>query len=215
MARVDYYRRRVPVPLQGTVIDGHKLAGVITIPLRDGMTRTRAMALTEDMILRAKARANYRMTDADAWAIAMEIVDNHQEDDPDFPTAPKALRLEERLMVDQWIMRIVNQKNSLHMIESLVRGDDPEALTGHPRVIRPSTPAPTVKSTRSVAGRSPLHSDVTREYFASKPRPKNYRRALEQFREQCGDFEIHEYASDHVWSFRNWLDTTKDEKKGD
>jgi hypothetical protein len=83
------------------------------------------------MILRAKARANYRMTDADAWAIAMKIVDNHQEDDPDFPTAPKALRLEERLMVDQWIMRIVNQKNSLYMGSSGNRvGDFEWILSG-------------------------------------------------------------------------------------
>jgi hypothetical protein len=56
---------------------------------------------------------------------------------------------------------------------------------------------------------------VAREYFALKTRPANYRRALEQFRAQVGDLEVHEYTQDHVWTFRNWLNETKDEKKGE
>lgn len=215
MARTEYYRRRVPEALHGTVVDGIKLAKVINVPLRDGMTRARAVAVTEDMILKAKARASYRMTDADAWQIATKIVAEFKPEEGYFPSAPKDLALPERLMVEQWIMRIVNQNNGLWMVESLIANDDPEALTGKPRVVRPVSPAPVVKSIQSIAGKSPLHSDVTREYFATRSRPGNYRRALEQFREQVGDLPVHEYTEDHCWTFRNWLNETRDEKKGE
>jgi site-specific recombinase XerD len=71
-----------------------------------------------------------------------------------------------------------------------------------------------VQSARAAAGKTPLHSEITREYFAAKKRSKNYKRALEQFREQCGDLEVHHYDPDHCWKFRNWLGDTLDEKKG-
>jgi|SRR5712671_3130214 len=79
MPRTEVYKRRVPLELQGIVIDGLKLGTAVYVPLRDGMTRTKAMAFSEDLILRAKARVNYKLTDADAWEIATAICDRHEE----------------------------------------------------------------------------------------------------------------------------------------
>lgn len=234
MARVGYHKRRVPNALQGTVLDGVKLTGMISVPLRDGMTRARAMALTEDMILRAKARVNFKLSDTDAFDLATAICDQHEAiprvnreaemvdveyGHPDarywLARLGRSLNMEDIQSLTRWISRVHAQRFRLLAVKSIMSVDDPEALTGEKPVERKPEAVRMVKSVRSIAGKSPLHSDVTREYFAGKSRSSNYRRALEQFREQVGDLEIHEYTEDHVWQFRNWLNVAKDEKKGE
>jgi integrase len=237
MARTELHKRRVPLELRGIVIDGIKLGTAVYVPLRDGMTRTKAKAWSEDLIIRAKARVNYKLTDADAWEIATAICDRHEElreqgmsYDEEMalcipgrgPHAQGWLRrmdrnfsVDDQARVAQWVARVRGQRFRLGLATSLIQMDDPEALTGDPPVKRAKTPTELVKSVRSVAGRAPLHSDVTQQYFAFKRRPKNYRRALEQFRERVGDLEVNQYTPDHVWEFRNWLNETRDEKKGE
>ena len=217
MAVAQYHKRRVPAHLQGIVVGGTKLGPFIYVALRDGITRSRAESITEDMIAKAKARANYRMTEADAWGIAIQIVEKFDatEEIP-YPVPPKGLSKPDHVMVEDWITRIVEQKNGLYIMSLVLRDDDPEAYLGLPKTDRSKPANPTiVRSARSLAGVTPLHSDVTTEYFAAKTRSKNYRRALEQFREECGDLPVGDYTADHVWTFRNWLDETKDEKKGE
>src|SRR5262245_28892927 len=75
MARTEQYKRRVPVEVQGVVIDGIRLTGAVYVPLKDGMTRAKAVAFTEDLIARARQRVNYKLTDADAWEIATAVCD--------------------------------------------------------------------------------------------------------------------------------------------
>lgn len=54
------FRRRVPAPLQGVIIDEIKLSDRINVPLRNGMTEARVVAYTEETILRATALVNFR-----------------------------------------------------------------------------------------------------------------------------------------------------------
>jgi integrase len=238
VARADYHRRRIPRDLQGIVIEGFRLTPVFNVPLRNGMTRAKAVAFTEDLIEKARARANYRLTDENAWELATAICDAHEallreglsELDklevgglhagrPDargwLRRMNRTFSIDDTAKVGQWVKRVYDQRFRIGLVQSMVGLDDPEALTGQAPVVRNQTPTDRVKSVRSVAGKTPLHSDVAREYFALKTRPANYRRALEQFREQCGDLEIGAYTQDHVWAFRNWLNETRDEKKGE
>jgi integrase len=239
MARTEQYKRRVPLDLQGIVMDGMKLGTAVYVPLRDGMTRAKAMVYTEDLIGRAKARVNYKLTDADAWELATTICDQHEA----FAATPRdqwtlgeeldlfipgkgpdargwlrrmgrSLSVEDQGRVAQWVERVRGQRFRAGLAASLMDQDDPEALIGRSRADRAKSPARSVKSVRAALGKAPLHSEITREYFAAKKRSKNYKRALEQFREQCGDLEVHEYTPDHCWSYRNWLSDTLDEKKG-
>jgi hypothetical protein len=78
VARTDYHRRRIPRDLQGIVIEGFRLTPVFNVPLRNGMTRAKAVAFTEDLIEKARARANYRLTDENAWELATAICDAHE-----------------------------------------------------------------------------------------------------------------------------------------
>ena len=235
MARTDYHKRRIPLEIQGVVIDGLKLKQVMYVPLRDGMSLTKAEAFTEDLISRARLMVNYRLTDADAWELATAIVSAawtaSEEDrrDPELftpglgPDARGWLRkmnrvfsFEDQARVAQWVERVYKQRIRVEAVQSMIKLDDPEALNGQPKAERSPdhTPRALVQSIRKAAGKTPLHSDFTRTYFESRDRPLNYRRALEQFREVCGDREISEYTPDHCWTFRNWLSDTKDEKKG-
>ena len=232
MARTDYHRQRIPLAVQGVVVDGFKLGDVFNVPLRNGMTKAKARVFVDDLIEKAEARVNYRLTELDAWELATaicEAVEALPQEERDFllfdgdgtPTAHfwlkrmgREFNVEDTAKVAQWCQRVHRQRFRLDLVKSMVALDDPEALIGRAPVERNQTPSDLVKSIRSVAGRSPLHSDVTREYFALKTRPANYRRALEQFREQVGDLEIREYTQDHVWTYRNWLNKTTDEKKG-
>jgi hypothetical protein len=220
------------------VIDGIKLGPVVYVPLREGMTKAKAAAYSEDLILRARQRVNFRLTDADAWGVAVAICDAHEAllqegmTERDWmvfcrglaPNVSAWLRkmnrqfsMEDEARVAQWVDRVYKQRSRLNGVQSLISMDDPEALTGQAPIERSPTHTPTAlaQSARSAAGRTPLHSEITREYLDAKPRSPNYRRALEQFREQCGDLEIGQYNADHCWTFRNWLSVTKDEKKGE
>jgi integrase len=240
MPRAEQYKRRVPLDLQGIVIDGMKLGTALYVPLRDGMTRAKAMVFSEDLIVRAKARVNYKLTDVDAWELAMSICDQHEAfratprdqwtlgEELDLfipgkgPDARGWLRrmgrnfsIQDQGRVAQWVERVRGQRFRAGLAASLMDQDDPEALIGQSRADRAKNPTHSVKSVRAALGRGPLHSEVTRDYFASKRRPKNYRRALEQFRERVGDLEVNQYTPEHVWEFRNWLNETRDEKKGE
>jgi integrase len=239
MARTEYHKRRVPLELQGIVIDGIKLGTSLYVPLRDGMTDAKAVAYTEDLIRRGRQRVNYRLTDADAWELATAICEAHEALSRDTLSLDDQLRLfmldggpdargwlqrmnrqfsfEDQGRIAQWIERVNAQRFRVKAVQSLVKLDDPEALQGLPVADRSPRHSPTAlaQSIRAAAGRTPLHSEVVRDYFGSKSRPKNYRRALEQFREQCGDLDIAQYTADHCWTFRNWLSDTLDEKKGE
>jgi len=236
MARTEQYKRRVPTELQGVVVDGIKLGTAVYVPLRDGMTRNKAKVFTDDLFASARQRVNYRLTDADAFEIAVAINDAASRMPEEERRAewglfnggiPDATRWLERLgrtfigpdfrKVGEWVERVYLQRYRLQQIQWLIEADDPEAMLGKPKVEPRSlahTPTALATSIRGAVGRTPLHSDVTRAYFAAKPRPANYRRALEQFREQCGDLEVGQYTADHCWKFRNWLTTTLDEKRG-
>ncbi|MDI1285365.1 MAG: tyrosine-type recombinase/integrase [Reyranella sp.] len=239
MRRTEQYKRRIPLDIQGVVIDGLKLTTTMSISLKNGMTRAKAVAFTEDLIARARARVNFKLTDADAWEIASAICDQYKA------MGISNLSLDEQLLVllpgksqsarewqrrtgrtfsfeDQtklalWVERLQRQRFRVDMVESMVAQDDPEALAGLPHADRSSkhASAKVFQSARAAAGRTPLHSEIARDYFAAKKRSKNYKRALEQFREQCGDLEVHQYNADHCWKFRNWLSETLDEKKGE
>src|SRR5882672_5606694 len=115
MAETEFYRRRVPPALQGIVVNGIKLSTTLSVPLRDGMTRLRARVFTDDMLALAKSKVNYRMTDADAWGLAMQIVEKFEATDhTPYPVPPKeGLSQPDRIMVEQWIQRIVDQKNGM------------------------------------------------------------------------------------------------------
>lgn len=236
MARTDYHKRRVPSEIQGIVIDGIKLTQHLYVPLRDGMTLIKAKAYSEDLIVRARQRVNYRLTEADAWELATAIcsaawtASEEERRDPELftpghgPDARGWLRkmdrtfsYEDQAIISRWVERVYQQRVRVEAAQSLIKLDDPEALIGEARINRSPAHSPVelVKSVRKAANRTPLHSEVTRDYFGAKDRPANYRRALEQFREQCGDLEIGEYTPDHCWAFRNWLNETLDEKKGE
>ncbi len=241
MSRTEYHKRRVPREVQGVVIDGAALGSVVYVPLRDGMTTTKAAAYSEDLIQRARKMVNYRVTDEDAYEFAVEICDRHRAlrnergsagltdaERTQFQTPhghpcafgwlkkmDRTFSFEDQRLIARWVDRVAQQRLRLLHMKALMSVDDPEALVGERRVERRhQTPVELVRSVRVVAGRTPLHSEVTRDYFAAKKRSKNYKRALEQFREQCGDLEIHEYTPDHCWKYRNWLGDTLDEKKG-
>lgn len=183
MALTPFYRRRVPAPLQGVVIDGLKLAALINVPLRDGMTKAKAVAFTEDVLLRAKALVNYRLTDAEAFELATAITDQYaaipaEDRDYQMVTEPgsgipdarwwlgrlgRTLNLEDIHKLQGWITRVAQQRYRLMFMKDLVQVDDPHALSGAPKEDAPTRIAPAiakVKSVRSVAGKSPLHSDV-------------------------------------------------------
>jgi hypothetical protein len=243
MRRTQQYKRRVPRDVQGVVIDGIKLTTAMSVSLKGGMTKAKAMAYTEDLILRARARINYKLDDKEAWQLAIEICEQFEalkaergaeglsESEKLFLVAQgggpdarwwlrrmmgKTFSLEDEGKVAQWVERVRGQKLRVELVQSMMTIDDPEALMGlaraSPTVVQPSKP---VRSVRAAAGRTPRHSELTEQYFAAKKRSKNYKRALEQFREQCGDLEVHEYDSDHCWKYRNWLNDTLDEKKGE
>jgi site-specific recombinase XerD len=220
------------------VVDGTKLGPQLYIPLRDGMTKVRAAAFTEDMIIKAREKINYRLTDTDAFDLAVAICDQAERLDglvgreratlfraPElggFPDAAawlermgRAMSIEDTAKLNGWIERVQRQRRRLMLARALMEGDDPEALRGKPLAEFKPEGSPIVKAVRAVMGKSPLHSDLERDFFAAKARPKNYKRALEQFREQCGDLEIAQYTEDHCWMFRNWLDTAKDERAGE
>jgi integrase len=215
----------------------------MSVSLKGGMTKAKAMAYTEDLILRARARINYKLDDKEAWQLAIEICEQFEalkaergaeglsESEKLFLVAQgggpdarwwlrrmmgKTFSLEDEGKVAQWVERVRGQKLRVELVQSMMTIDDPEALMGlaraSPTVVQPSKP---VRSVRAAAGRTPRHSELTEQYFAAKKRSKNYKRALEQFREQCGDLEVHEYDSDHCWKYRNWLNDTLDEKKGE
>ena len=244
MPRTDYHKRRVPTHLQGVVIEGRKLGPAVYVPLRDGMTEARAVAFTEDLIARARDRLNYKLTDADAWEIATAICDQHDalnRSDLSFheqmmlmqvstpgggPDARGWLRrmgrdfsTEDQSRVGQWVERVHRQRVRVGLVESLIRMDDPGALEGLPVRPEPAGPPPPPAklevSIRAAAGRTPLHSEFTKQFFEARQRSFNYRSALRQFRTVCGDKEVHRYTPDDCWRFRNWLDTeARDEKKG-
>ncbi len=242
MSRTEYHKRRVPREVQGVVIDGTALSSVVYVPLRDGMTTTKAAAYSEDLIQRARQMVNYRVTDEDAYEFAVEICDRHRalrnergragltdDERAQFQTPhghpcafgwlkkmDRTFSFEDQRLIARWVDRVAQQRLRLLHMKALMSVDDPEALVGERKVERRhQTPVELVRSVRVVAGRTPLHSEITRDYFAAKKRSKNYKRALEQFREQCGDLEIHEYTPDHCWKYRNWLGDSLDEKKGE
>lgn len=242
MSRTEYHKRRVPLEVQGVVIDGEALGSAVYVPLRDGMTLAKAAAYSEELIQRARKMVNYRVTEADAYEFAIEICNRHEalraergdEGLTEFeklqfvsphlgPCAHGWLKamgrtfsFEDQRLIAQWVYRVFSQRSRLACMQGIMAADDPEALAGLPKVeVRSQTPSQLVRSVRIIAGKTPLHSEITQEYFAAKKRSKNYKRALEQFREQCGDLEIHEYTPDHCWSYRNWLSDTLDEKKGE
>lgn len=233
LSRTELYKRRIPEAIQGVEIDGIKLSSSYYVPLKNGMTRARAVVFTEDLIARARLRVNYRLNDEDAWEMATTICEaaealsqeerNYLQYDGDgTPTASFWLKQmnrefspEDTVKIAQWCKRVHYQRGRLLFVKSMLQLDDPEALTGPASVARHQSPAQLVQSVRVAAGKTPLHSELTREYLASKKRSKNYRRALEQFREQVGDLEVGMYTPDHVWTFRNWLNETRDEKKGE
>jgi hypothetical protein len=165
MARTEQYKRRVPLDLQGTVIDGMKLGTAVYVPLRDGMTRAKAMVYSEDLIGRAKARVNYKLTDTDAWELATAICDRHEA----FAATPRnqwtlgeeldlfipgngpdargwlrrmgrSLSVEDQGRVAQWVERVRGQRFRAGLAASLMDQDDPEALIGQSRADRTKPP---------------------------------------------------------------------------
>ncbi len=240
--RTEYHKRRVPVHLQGIVIDGRKLGEVVYVPLRDGMTEAKAVAFTEHLIARARHRVSYRLSDADAWKIATAICEEFAKCDPStwcledqltlivggrYPNvrewlkrAGRTFSVEDTAKIVQWWERVSAQRARVASVQDLVKADDPEALQGLPVREEPRspqhTPAKLIASVRAAAGRKPLLSEFTREFFEAKRRSFNYRSALRQFITICGDKDVHLYTPDDCWRFRNWLDTeARDEKKGE
>jgi hypothetical protein len=165
MPRTEQYKRRVPLDLQGIVIDGMKLGTALYVPLRDGMTRAKAMVFSEDLIVRAKARVNYKLTDVDAWELAMSICDQHEAfratprdqwtlgEELDLfipgkgPDARGWLRrmgrnfsIQDQGRVAQWVERVRGQRFRAGLAASLMDQDDPEALIGQSRADRAKNP---------------------------------------------------------------------------
>jgi integrase len=239
MPRTKYHAHQIPAEVQGVVVEGKKLRNVLYVPLRNGMTAAKAAVYSEFIISRARQLGNFRLTEADAWELASSICYAHDalcRQDVSYyeelrlailqrrPDAREWLRrlgqqlsFEDEAKVVRWVERVHSQRQRLNLVGELVALDDPGALRGEP-VAQPSTKTmhfSQVESARLAAGKSPLHSDLTRQFLGLNGHAFHYRRALAQFREICGDGDIATYTVDDCWSFRNWLTETKDEKKGE
>jgi len=239
MPRTKYHKHRVPEDLRGVVVDGKKLRHNLYVPRRNGITAAEAAVHSEFIIGRARESRNRRLTEADAWQLASSICYAHDalcrrsvgyyeelrrailQRCPD--VRDWLLRLgqqlgpEDEAKVIQWVQRVHSQRQRLNVVAELVALDDPGALRGEP-VAPPSTKimhSHGLQSARLVAGKSPLHSELTRQFLTRNAHALHFRRALEQFRAICGDRDIATYTVDDCWKFRNWLAETKDEKKGE
>jgi integrase len=239
MSRTKYHKHQIPADVQGVVVAGKKLRNVMYVPLRNGMTTARAAAHSEVMIGRARDVGNIHLTEADAWNLASSICYAHdalcKHDVGYYEELRQAivrrrpdvrewlcrlgqqLSLEDEAKVVQWVERVHCQRQRLNLVAELVALDDPGALRGEP-LAQPSPKTmhfKQVESVRLTAGKTPLHSDLTRQFLDLNAHTRHFRRALEQFREICGDRDVANYTVDDCWSFRNWLAVTKDEKKGE
>jgi integrase len=239
MPRTKYHAHSVPADVQGVVVDGKKLRKVLLVPLRNGMTTAKASAHSELVIDQARQSGNLRLTEADAWGLASSICYAHDalrkqgvgyyeelrlailQRRPDvrewLDRLGQKLSFEDEAKVVQWVERVHSQRQRLNLVAELVALDDPGALQGEPIASsRPETMHfSQVQSVRLAAGRSPLHSELTRQFLDLNAHTRHFRRALEQFREICGDRDVAAYTVDDCWTFRNWLAVTKDEKKGE
>lgn len=239
MPRIRYHKHQIPADVQGVVVDGKKLRNAMYVPLRNGMTTAKAAAHGASIIGQARQRGNVRLTEADAWKLASSICYAHdalcRQDAGYYEELRLAIRqrrpdvrewlrrlgqqlsFEDEAKVVQWVERVHGQRQRLNLVAELVALDDPGALRGEP-LAQPSPKtmyARQVESTRVVAGKSPIHSELTRQFLDLNAHTRHFRRALEQFREICGDRDVATYTVDDCWSFRNWLAVTKDEKKGE
>lgn len=202
------------------------------------MTRPKAVVWTDDLFAEAKAKANFRLTDADAWELATAICDQadalrqsqpeeatlelfHEGGVPDsdgwVSRMGRSLSRPDHAKLQDWINRVHAQRYRVLIANYIKSADDPGALSGKPPAPpEPSGPlSPTIISVRSIMGATPLHSDLAKDYFDAKRRSFNYRSALRQFRHVCGDKEIAQYTADDCWMFRKWLDEeARDEKRG-
>jgi hypothetical protein len=70
--RTAQYKRRVPLDIQGVVIDGVRLKKAISLSLKDGMTRAKAEVFTDELFGRARAQINFKLTEPEAWKIATD-----------------------------------------------------------------------------------------------------------------------------------------------
>jgi len=239
MPRTRYHKHHIPAEVQGVVVDGKKLRNVMYVPLRNGMTTAKASAYSEFIISRARQLGNFRLTEADAWELASSIcyandalcrqgVSYYEElrlailqRRPDtrewLRRLGQQLSLEDEAKIVRWVERVHSQRQRLNLVAELVALDDPGALRGEPvaqpgpKTIHPSQ----VQSTRLAAGKSPLHSELTRQFLCLNAHTSHFHRPLAQFREICGNRDIATYTVDDCWRFRNWLAETKDEKKGE
>lgn len=239
MPRFRYHKHQIPAEVQGVVVEGKKLRNLLYVPLRNGMTAAKAAVYSESIISRARQLGNHRLTQADAWELASSICYAHdalRAQDASYceelrraivqrrPDVREWLRRlgqqlspEDEVKVVRWVERVHSQRQRLNLVAELVALDDPGALRGEP-VAQPDTKATQVsqvESTRLAAGKSPLHSDLTKQFLGLNGHTLHFRRALAQFREICGDRDVASYTVDDCWRFRNWLAETKDEKKGE
>ena len=237
MPRTKYHAHQIPGELQGVVVDGKKLRNLLYVPLRNGMTADKAAEYSEHIIGRARELRNVRLTEADAWQLASSICYAHDalcRQDRDYyeqlrlailqrrpdvrewlHRLGQQLSFEDEAKVVRWVDRVHSQRQRLNMVAELVALDDPGALRGEPQSNSKTMYSARQDSTRLAAGKSPLHSDLTKQFLARNAHALHFRRALQQFREICGDRDVATYTVDDCWSFRNWLAETKDEKKGE
>lgn len=202
------FRKAVPVDLRST------LGWEIKIPLVDGMTETAAAFEAESRIKRAR-NGGPTINDQRASTVAtMLLLDRltSRADVFDWDRyMPKGANAADRNLVQEWLSRHeaayrAEQDRDRAMLDSVDTTGVVPMLWGDAQVLAP---------TEKRVGPALRYSAVAKEYLAAGDRPLNYRRASEQFIEVCGDLLIDNYTEEHAWKFRNWLDTTKDEKRGE
>jgi integrase len=201
------FRKAVPVDLRGV------LGWEIKIPLVDGLTEIGAAAEAEARIRRARS-GGPTIDDKRASTIAtMLLLDRLTSKSNSYDWdrfMPKGTSVADRDLVQEWLTRHLagyraEQQREREALEAVDTEGVVPMLWGDAQA-----PAPEAKRT----GPAMRFSAVAKEYFAAEKRPLNYRRASEQFVEQCGDLLVQNYTEEHAWKFRNWLSEAKDEKRG-
>jgi hypothetical protein len=177
MPTTKYYKRPIPAEIQGVVVDGKKLGSTLYVPLRNGMTVADAAAHRELLISRARQLVNFRLNEADAWAIATSICDAHDAlrkqgmsyweefkrailgRGPDarewLRRMGRQLSFEDEVKVNEWIERVHSQRLRLNLVAELMALDDPGALRGEPvaELTTKTTHFGQIQSTRIAAGK--------------------------------------------------------------
>lgn len=196
------YRKAVPADVRAA------LGWEILIPLDDGKTETAAAFEAETRI--REARHGKPIDDRDASFIASALLLDRlgrKATEYDFARIMPAKHTQTDMgKVRDWLVR--------HEKAYLAEDQRDRDMLGPDVTPMPWGSGETATTPKRV-GTGKRFSEVSGEYFAAEQRPGNYRRASEQFREQCGDLAVEDYTDEHAWTFRNWLSETKDEKRGE